>query len=179
MGDLVPWPGTEPGTPAFAGRRSRHWATRKIPPSDFTGTHTHTHTHTHTLPWCSVVKSLPAGAGRAEDAGLIPGLGRSPAEGNGSPLSILAWRTPWTEEPGGLQSMGLQSWTQLSTCVRAHTHAAHTHARAYLWALLWALPIVLYVMFSLLFLSKYFLIFLVIHSQIFGDFADIFVFLDL
>ena len=28
--------------------------------------------------------------------------------------SILAWRIPWTEEPGGLQSMGLQSWTQLS-----------------------------------------------------------------
>ena len=25
-----------------------------------------------------------------------------------------AWRTPRTEEPGGLQSMGLQSWTQLS-----------------------------------------------------------------
>ena len=22
--------------------------------------------------------------------------------------SILAWRTPWTEEPGGLQSVGLQ-----------------------------------------------------------------------
>ena len=29
--------------------------------------------------------------------------------------SILAWEIPWTEEPGGLQSMGLQrSWTQLS-----------------------------------------------------------------
>ena len=27
---------------------------------------------------------------------------------------ILAWRIPWTEEPGGLQSMGLQSWTRLS-----------------------------------------------------------------
>ena len=27
--------------------------------------------------------------------------------------SILAWRFPWTEEPGGLQSMGLQSWTQI------------------------------------------------------------------
>ena len=27
--------------------------------------------------------------------------------------SILAWRIPWREEPGGLQSMGLQSWTQL------------------------------------------------------------------
>ena len=28
--------------------------------------------------------------------------------------SILAWRIPWTEEPGGLQSMRLQSWTRLS-----------------------------------------------------------------
>ena len=32
----------------------------------------------------------------------------SPGEGNGNPLSILAWEIPWTEEPGGLQSMGLQ-----------------------------------------------------------------------
>ena len=28
--------------------------------------------------------------------------------------SILGWEIPWTEEPGGLQSMGSQSWTQLS-----------------------------------------------------------------
>ena len=28
--------------------------------------------------------------------------------------SFLAWRTPWTEDPGQLQSMGLQSWTWLS-----------------------------------------------------------------
>ena len=28
--------------------------------------------------------------------------------------SILAWEIPWTEEPGGLQPMGLQSRTQLS-----------------------------------------------------------------
>ena len=27
---------------------------------------------------------------------------------------ILAWKIPWTEEPGGLQSMSLQSQTQLS-----------------------------------------------------------------
>ena len=27
--------------------------------------------------------------------------------------NILAWRIPWTEEPGALQSMGSQSWTQL------------------------------------------------------------------
>ena len=29
--------------------------------------------------------------------------------------SILAWGIPWTEEHGGLQSLGLQGWTQLST----------------------------------------------------------------
>ena len=28
--------------------------------------------------------------------------------------SVLAWKIPWTEEPGGLQSMGLQRWTPLS-----------------------------------------------------------------
>ena len=28
--------------------------------------------------------------------------------------SILAWRIPWMEEPGGLQSTGSQSWTRLS-----------------------------------------------------------------
>ena len=52
-----------------------------------------------------MVKHLPA----AGDLGLIPGLGRSPGEGNGSThSSILAWRIPWTEEPGGLQSTGSQ-----------------------------------------------------------------------
>ena len=39
------------------------------------------------------------------DKGLIPGLGRSPGGEHGS---ILAWRIPWTEEPGRLQSMGSQ-----------------------------------------------------------------------
>ena len=37
--------------------------------------------------------------------------GRSPGEGNGTHSSILAWRIPWTEEPGRLQSMVLQSQT--------------------------------------------------------------------
>ena len=49
-----------------------------------------------------------ASACHARDLGSIPGLGRSPGEGNGNLLSILAWRTPWTEEPSGLQSTGLQ-----------------------------------------------------------------------
>ena len=41
------------------------------------------------------------------DLGLIPGWGRSPGEGKATQSSILlAWRILWTEEPGGLQSMG-------------------------------------------------------------------------
>ena len=43
----------------------------------------------------------------AEDAGSIPGLEGSPGEGNDNPLQfILAWRIPWTDEPGGLSSWG-------------------------------------------------------------------------
>ena len=42
------------------------------------------------------------------DPGSIPGSERSPGEGNGNPSSILAWRIPWTQEPGRLQSMGSQ-----------------------------------------------------------------------
>ena len=42
------------------------------------------------------------------------GLGRSSGGGNGYTSSILAWGTPWTEQPGGLQSMGPQSWTQIT-----------------------------------------------------------------
>ena len=30
------------------------------------------------------------------------------------PSSILAWRIPWTEEPGGLQPMVTKGWTRLS-----------------------------------------------------------------
>ena len=37
------------------------------------------------------------------------------AESIATHSSILAWRIPWTEEPGGLQSIGLQSWTRLVT----------------------------------------------------------------
>ena len=38
------------------------------------------------FPGGSVVKNLPANSGDARDTGLIPGLGRSPGEGNGKPL---------------------------------------------------------------------------------------------
>ena len=51
-----------------------------------------------------VVKNLPANAGDIRDSGLIPG-GKDPLkEGMTTHSSILAWRIPWTEEPGRLQS---------------------------------------------------------------------------
>ena len=38
------------------------------------------------FPGGTVIKNLPANAGDVEDLGLIPGLERSPGEGNGNPL---------------------------------------------------------------------------------------------
>ena len=55
-----------------------------------------------------MVKNLPANAGAAGNTGLIPESGRSSGVGNGTPSSLLAWRIPWTEEPGGLESMESQ-----------------------------------------------------------------------
>ena len=48
----------------------------------------------------------------AGDPGLIPGLGRTPGEGMSTHSSLLAWRIPWTEEPGWAQSMGSQRGRQ-------------------------------------------------------------------
>ena len=48
----------------------------------------------------AVVKNPLAKTGDTGGAVLTPGSGRCPGEGNGNPLRILAWRIPWTEEPG-------------------------------------------------------------------------------
>ena len=49
-------------------------------------------------------------------------------EGRATHSSILAWKIPWAEEPGGLQSMEPQSQMQLND----ETHArAHTHTQIY------------------------------------------------
>ena len=58
-----------------------------------------------------VVKNLPANVGDIRDIGFIPGSGRSPGEAHGNPLQRACLENPWTEEPGGLQSMGSQNWT--------------------------------------------------------------------
>ena len=54
-----------------------------------------------------VVKNLPADALPETQ---VPSLDREGPleEGMAAHSSILAWRIPWTEEPGGLQSVGLQ-----------------------------------------------------------------------
>ena len=44
----------------------------------------------------------------AGNAGLIPELEDPLEKGKATHASILAWRIPWTEEPGGLRSTGLQ-----------------------------------------------------------------------
>ena len=58
-----------------------------------------------------MVKNPPANAGDERD--MVQSLGREDPleEGMATLSSILAWRIPWTEEPGGLQSIGSQSQT--------------------------------------------------------------------
>ena len=57
------------------------------------------------FPGGSVVKNPPTKAG---DTGMILEWGRSLEEEMATHSSILAWEIPWTEEPGGLQSVGSQ-----------------------------------------------------------------------
>ena len=55
-----------------------------------------------------MVKNPSANARDIRDVGLILGREDPLEEGMTTHSSILAWRIPWTEEPGGLQSIGLQ-----------------------------------------------------------------------
>ena len=48
-----------------------------------------------------VVKNPPASVGGLRDTGLIPELERSLEEEMATHSSILSWKIPWTEEPGG------------------------------------------------------------------------------
>ena len=67
------------------------------------------------ISWASqvalVAKNLPAYAGDMRDEGSIFGWGRSLEEGVVTHSNILAWRIPWTEEPGRLQFIGSQRVT--------------------------------------------------------------------
>ena len=63
-----------------------------------------------------VAKNLPANAGDVRDTGSL-GWEDSLEEGMAIHSSILAWRIPWTEEPGWLQSTGIHrvrhNWSDL------------------------------------------------------------------
>ena len=63
------------------------------------------------FPHSSVGKDSVCNAG---DPGSIPGLGRSLEKETATHSNTLAWRIPWTEEPGKLQSMGSQESEKLS-----------------------------------------------------------------
>ena len=95
---LVPWP----------------WNSQ---PSELWETNFCSLSHSLGLPRSLVVNNLSANTGDARDTCLIPGLGWSPGVESAMHSSILAWKIPWTEEPGRLQSMGLQSqtWPSIST----------------------------------------------------------------
>ena len=72
------------------------------------------------------MKNLPANAGDSRATGSIPGSGRFPGEGNGNALQKSCLENSMAEEPGGLQSMGLQRIGHDWACTCTHTHA-HTH----------------------------------------------------
>ena len=71
-----------------------------------------------------VVKNPSVNAGDIRDSGSIPGSGRPLEEEMAMHSSILARRNPWTEEPGGPQSIGshrvIQDRSNL-VCMHAHT----------------------------------------------------------
>ena len=78
-----------------------------------------------------VIMNLPASAGDAGDPrDVVQSLGQEDLleEEIATHSSILAWKIPWTEEPGGLQSMGSHrvrhDWAAEHTCTGSNTHAS-------------------------------------------------------
>ena len=80
-----------------------------------------------------MVKNSPVNAGMSS----IPELRRSPGVGNGN-SSILAWKIPWIEESGRLQSMGFQrdGHNQVTehTCVLPYISETLTKKQLRVWS---------------------------------------------
>ena len=66
-------------------------------------------------------KESACSAGNLKDVDLIPALGRSHGGGMATHSSILAWRIPWTEKPGKLQSIDRKG----SDMTEVTEHAPH------------------------------------------------------
>ena len=75
-------------------------------------------------PWATSGKNLSANAGDTRVMGSIPGMGRSLEEGMVTHPSILAWKIPQAQEPGGLQSM--RAWRVKHEWATEHTHTHRT-----------------------------------------------------
>ena len=73
-----------------------------------------------------MVRNPPANAGDTRGAGSSPGFEDPLEKGMATHPITLAWRIPWTEEPGGLQSISLGRVGHERTTVSTHTHT-HTH----------------------------------------------------
>ena len=108
MWDLVPWPGIKPRAPTLGARSLSHWTTREVPGPCFLSPY-------HML---LLNEAPPRGTSGKEPTcqyrtlkrrGFDPRVWEDPLKKKlATHSSILAWRIPWTEEPGGLQSMGSQ-----------------------------------------------------------------------
>ena len=86
---------------------------------------THTHTHTHIILEASLVAQMVKNLPVMQET-QVWSLGQKDhlEKGMATHSSILAWRIPWTEETGGLQSMGSESetneWLTLSLSLHFH-----------------------------------------------------------
>ena len=72
------------------------------------------------VPGGSVVKNLPASSGHAEDAGSIPGSGRSPGGGNGNPLQFSCLGNPTDRGSWGVTVHRVAESERIE-----HAHATH------------------------------------------------------
>ena len=86
------------------------------------------YTYTWGFPGGTVVENPPVNAGDTGDVGSVPGMGSPLEEEVVTHSSILAWKIPWTEEPGGLHSMGLQRVIHIHMHIHTHTY---THECTY------------------------------------------------
>ena len=68
-----------------------------------------------------MVKNLPADA-ETQETQVQSLVRKIPWNSNDNHTSTLAWKIPWTEEPSGLQSMGLQRVGHDSARTYTHTH---------------------------------------------------------
>ena len=91
-------------------------------------------------PWVGrTAPGLQLGGARAELQGL---LGELPEKAMAPHSSTLAWKIPWMEEPGRVQSMGLfKSWTRLSDFTFTfYFHALEKEMATHSSVLAWRIP---------------------------------------